>query len=208
MAEPRTVEWRGRNIRTGIYKYPVDHPIKLDVENVENDTVIDRKHHGGEYKACYLFGAEHYNHFKEDYPHLPWSWGMFGENITLDTLDENKLAIGAIYKLGNATIQITEPRQPCHKLGIRFGDQNVIKKFIEHAHPGTYVRILDKGEVKVGDKLVLIKAPENTLTVHDYNLIVNRMTYDSSLVQLAIENTAIRAEKREKLKKWLQKNPG
>ena len=134
IARPRTVEWRGREIQTGIYKEPVDGPIYLGKEDVVNDTVIDRKHHGGEYKACYLFGSDYYDDWKKKYPQLDWNWGMFGENLTVDGLDEHQLQIGAVYTLGEATVQITEPRQPCYKLGIKFGTQKVIIEFLEYAH--------------------------------------------------------------------------
>ena len=132
IAIPRTVLWRGREIQTGIYKKPVSEPIYLGKEDVANDAVIDRKHHGGEHKACYLFGSDYYEDWKEKYPELDWDWGMFGENLTVEGLDENNLQIGAVYQLGKTIVQITEPRQPCYKLGIKFGTQKVIVEFLKY----------------------------------------------------------------------------
>lgn len=201
IARPRTVEWRGREIQTGIYKEPVDGPIYLGKEDVVNDTVIDRKHHGGEYKACYLFGSDYYDDWKKKYPQLDWNWGMFGENLTVDGLDEHQLQIGAVYTLGEATVQITEPRQPCYKLGIKFGTQKVIIEFLEYAHPGTYVRILKEGKVLTGDTFQLQNDGPNTLTVAQYNTLVNQKEKDKALVALAIANNSVRQAKRELLKK-------
>lgn len=199
-----TVEWRGRKIETGIFKYPVQKPIFLQKEDVANDIVIDRKHHGGEYKACYLFASDYYEDWKKKYPHLSWDWGMFGENLTIEGLDENKLLIGDIYNLGDALVQITEPRQPCHKLGIRFDDQNVIQEFIEYGHPGTYIKILKEGKVKVGDNFTLEQSSNNGLTVQQYNILVNSRNKDLALVKLAVESEGIRPKKRKALKKILQ----
>ena len=203
IAKPRTVLWRGRKIQTGIYKEPVNQPIYLGKEDVANDTVVDRKHHGGEYKACYLFGADYYNDWKDKYPAFDWNWGMFGENLTVDGLDENNLQIGNIYQLGEAMVQITEPRQPCYKLGIKFGTPKVIVQFLEYGHPGTYVRILKEGNVATGDAMKLEKVGPNSLTVAQYNTLVNQKEKDKKLMALAIANNSIREEKRELLKKYL-----
>ncbi len=203
IAEPRTVSWRGHDIKTGIYKNPVEQPIFLGKEDVRHDAVIDRKHHGGEFKACYLFGADYYPEWKIKFPHLQWDWGMFGENLTVAGLDEEKLYIGAIYKLGTATIQISEPRQPCYKLGIKFGTQLVIKEFIHYGHPGTYVRILEEGEVKKGDSLILVEADKKAITTKQYNELVNSREKDPAVIKMAIHNDSIRKEKREKLEKLL-----
>ena len=203
LAAPRTVLWRGKEIQTGIYKEPVNHALLLQKEDVANDTVIDRKHHGGEFKACYLFSADYYEEWKQFYPKLAWGWGMFGENLTVEGLDENKLCIGDVFKIGTALVQITEPRQPCHKLGIKFGDHKVIKEFIDYGHPGTYVRILKEGKVKIGDELLLQKKSKSTLTVQQYNQLVNQKKKNVDWVKLAVANDSIRLEKREKLKKLL-----
>jgi len=203
IAKPRTVSWRGREIQTGIYKEPINEPIFLGNEDVRNDTVIDRKHHGGEHKACYLFGADYYKDWKKKYPELSWNWGMFGENLTVEGLDENILQIGAIYRLGDALVQISEPRQPCYKLGIRFGTQKVIVEFLEYGHPGTYLRILEEGLVSKDDMLQLDKAAPNTLTVAQYNTLVNQKSKDKELVRLALANKSIPQAKRDLLQKHL-----
>ncbi|MEM8928209.1 MAG: MOSC domain-containing protein [Bacteroidota bacterium] len=199
----KTVLWRGRKIKTGIYKKPVIGPIYLGKEDVRNDAVVDRKHHGGEHKACYLFGANHYHDWKLKYPNLDWDWGMFGENLTVDHLDENKLQIGAIYGLGSAVVQITEPRQPCYKLGIKFGTQKVIREFLEYAHPGTYVRILKEGEVIAGDPITLQKEGPNSFSVAQYNTLINQREKDKVLVALAVANKTLREEKRKIFRKYL-----
>ena len=207
IAQPQEIQWRGKKIQTGIYKKTVHEGIFLGKEEVTNDTVVDRKHHGGEYKSCYMFGANYYEDWKKKYPSLDWEWGMFGENLTIDSLDENLLQIGAVYELGEALVQITEPRQPCFKLGIKFGTQSVIKEFLEYGHPGTYVKILNEGSVVKGDTLILKETGPNALTVMQYNDLVNQKEKDKKLLALALANDCIRTENRERYKKYESKHP-
>ncbi|MCB9174094.1 MAG: MOSC domain-containing protein [Flavobacteriales bacterium] len=160
-------EWNGKTVETGIFKKPVNVPIFLGKTDVEKDVVCDRENHGGIDKACYFYGANHYSFWKEKYPNLKFEFGMFGENITLDNIDETIIRIGNIYQVGNAIVQISEPRIPCFKLGHKFNDQLVIKEFINSSYSGFYVRILKEGTVTVGDEFKLIEQNNNDFSVED-----------------------------------------
>ena len=205
IAEPRSIQWRGREIITGIYKYPVTSPIFLGTEIVKEDTIADRKVHGGPDKACYLFSSDHYDYWQNLYPQLEWDWGMFGENLTVDGLDESALLIGDIYKVGTALVQVSQPREPCFKLGIRFGTQNILKEFIEHGWPGTYVRILKEGKVCQGDRVELVKSSSNALSIRDFFKLTFNKDKDQDILKLALTNEALPLHKREKLKKYIKK---
>jgi MOSC domain-containing protein YiiM len=202
IGKPTEVEWNGKIIETGIFKYPTSDPIFLQKEDVVNDTISDRKHHGGIYKACYLFSSDNYGFWKEKYPDLDWDWGMFGENLTITGLDESQIRIGNIYKIGNALVQVTQPREPCFKLGIRFKNQEVLKQFITHEKPGTYVKILEEGYVTTDDSVELIEESENPLTVKQFYQLLYMRKKDEELVKLAIENTALPLYKRERLQRF------
>lgn len=160
-------DWNGKTVETGILKKPVNTPIFLGKTDVEKDVVCDRENHGGIDKACYFYGANHYSFWKEKYPNLKFEFGMFGENITLDNIDETIIRIGNIYQVGKAVIQISEPRIPCFKLGHKFNDQLVIKEFINSSYSGFYVRILKEGTVTVGDEFKLIEQNNNDFSVED-----------------------------------------
>lgn len=166
ISKPTIIVWNKKEIATGIYKKPVDHPIFLETDNVRDDTVSDRTVHGGIQKACYLYSADYYDYWKSLYPDLDWSYGMFGENITISGIDEANLRIDAKYQLGEAIVAISQPRQPCYKLGIKFGNPKVLKDFILFGHPGTYVRIVKPGAVKKGDRLELIE-PSNKNSIQE-----------------------------------------
>ena|SRR5690606_2916181 len=200
---PTTVLWKGKPISTGIFKHPVGKPLDLDMENVTGDTVFDRKVHGGIYKACYLFSTDQYPYWQKKYPHLQWQWGMFGENLSVKGLDERKLRIGSIYRLGSALVQITHPREPCFKLGIRFGEPKIIREFIDHGHSGTYIRILERGKVATGDRMELQEESTNPLTTHQFFQWLFAKEKDKELLLLALANEGLSPSKREGLKKWI-----
>jgi MOSC domain-containing protein YiiM len=200
IAPPTTIMYRGKKVTTGIYKTPTQQPIYLGKNDVKDDTVTDRKYHGGEFKACYLFSENQYDYWKSLYPQLNWNWGMFGENLTVNGLDETKLVIGSIYKVGTALIQITEPREPCFKLGVKFGSQKVVKQFVNHGFPGTYIRVLEEGYVKTGDTFTLIEQGTNNLTTQQYYQLLFSKDKNQEHLALAINNDAIRLKKRDKLR--------
>lgn len=159
------VVWRGKTIQTGIFKYPVSQPLLLETEDVQHDHVIDRLYHGGVDKACYIYGVENYEFWKQRYPDLDWQWGMFGENLTIAGINESEMNIGDIYRLGETLVQITQPRQPCFKLGFRFGTQQIVHEFQQEPYPGVYVRVLKCGSVSVGDQMQLEERAQDSLSL-------------------------------------------
>ena len=203
IAKPTTIDWNGQEVVTGIFKTPTNEPVFLGKETVRNDEVTDRKHHGGEFKACYMFSAEQYPYWKNLYPHLNWQFGMLGENLTISGFDESLIMIGSIYKIGNALIQISQPREPCFKFGVKFGTQEVLKQFIKHGYPGTYVRVLEEGFVKTGDTFKLIESAKGSLTIYDFFNLLFSKEKDQKILKIAIENEAIPLKKRLKLKAFL-----
>ncbi|MBL7898482.1 MAG: MOSC domain-containing protein [Crocinitomicaceae bacterium] len=186
IGKPVNVQWRGKTVQTGIYKFPVEEPVRLEKNDVLGDHVIDRKYHGGIDKACYIFSADHYEEWKKLFPKLDWTYGMFGENLTISGLDEKDFLIGDILRLGGATVQISQPRQPCFKLGIRFGTQTVLKKFIQKKQPGIYLRILEESFVQKGDQMDLIERPHNSLKISEvWDLLYNENP-DKELLDFAL----------------------
>ena len=198
-----TINWHGKEEKTGIFKTPTTAPIFLGKTDVEKDIVVDRKYHGGLDKACYLFSAEEYTYWKELYSNLDWDWGMFGENLSIEGLDEAQIRIGDIYRIGSALVQISQPREPCYKLGVRFQTQNILKQFIDRSYPGTYVRILEEGLVSQGDSMILEEQSENSLTVQQFYILLFAKTKSKELLHLAMKNKALPLKKRESLEKYL-----
>ncbi|WP_299436104.1 MOSC domain-containing protein [uncultured Aquimarina sp.] len=191
IGEPQVISWRGKDVKTGIYKYPVNQPIFLDTEDVKGDHVVDRRVHGGVDKACYLYAAEHYPYWKEKYPDLDWNYGMFGENLTVLGLDERIIKIGDIYQLGDAIVQVSQPRQPCYKLGVRFGTQTVLKQFIEALLPGVYLRVLTSGFVKMDDVLIPQEVSDDGISIRDMYVLLYDKNSHLELAKKALDNPFI-----------------
>lgn len=170
IGEKKTVQWKNKIYKTGIYKRPVNHSIYLGKEDVVNDTVVDRKHHGGKDQAVYAYGENHYKYWKDLYPDLDWNYGMFGENLTVNNLEEENIFIGNTYQLGEALIEVSKPRQPCVKLGIRFNNAQIIKQFWNTTKSGVYFKVLKPGKVTANDAFILIKHGNSNITIaDDYN---------------------------------------
>lgn len=206
LAKPTTIIYNGKKVTTGIYKKPTTNAIYLDEEKVANDEVSDKKVHGGEFKACYLFSENHYKYWKNLYPNLEWNWGMFGENLTVAHLNETHIYIGDIYTIGEAVVQVTQPREPCFKFGVKFGTMDVLKQFIDYGYSGTYVRVLRPGFVNNGDTFELIDRSRNSLTTFQFFNLLFAKQKDKQLLKLAINNDALPEDKRNKLKAYLKSN--
>jgi len=175
IGQPKHVNWNGKTVSTGIFKSPAPS-IELEMTDVKHDHVIDRRYHGGIDKACYLYSENHYTFWENLYPNLVFNPGMFGENITIKDLDENKIMIGDIYRIGGATVQVTQPRQPCFKLGIVFNTQKILKEFINSNYPGIYLKVLEGNTVSAGDSMDLIERQHNSMSVSE----IYRLLYDKN----------------------------
>jgi MOSC domain-containing protein YiiM len=165
IGEKKTVSWKDKEVVTGIFKAPVYKPIYLGKEDVLHDNVVDRRFHGGVNKAVYGYSFKNYGYFKERHPDLDWKFGMFGENLTFSDLNEEEITVGSVYELGECILQVTEPRQPCFKLGIRFNSSDIISQFWNTTKSGIYFKVLRTGFVKCNDELLLLKKLNSTPTI-------------------------------------------
>lgn len=200
IGRPRTVVWNKEEVTTGIFKNPVDEPIHLGKTDVVGDSVIDRKYHGGIDKACYLFSSDHYPDWQARHPYLEWSYGMFGENITVQGLDEQKIRIGDVYQIGEAQIQISEPRQPCFKLNIRFNSKDTVKEFVNYQRSGCYARIIKEGRVENGDELTLIESNAESLTVFEIFKLIFAKSKSPEMVEKALNDPYLAEDTKEKFR--------
>jgi len=170
----KKVNWRNKIITTGIFKHPVTH-INLGEENVLGDDVIDRKCHGGIEKAVYAYSLDHYEFWQQLYPQLEFNYGMFGENLTISHLYEERIRVGEIFKVGTAKVEATKPREPCYKLGIRFNDSKIIKQFWNSSMCGVYFKIVQAGEVKADDIFIrTVHKPDKPTIAEVYSALKKR----------------------------------
>lgn len=171
IGERKEIDWKGTLITTGIFKEPFSEAIFLDTEDVKGDVLCDREKHGGIDQAVYAYSLKHYPYWKELYPNLEWvAGGMFGENLTIDDLDETTIHVGDTYKVGEAIIEVTKARPPCLKLAVKFNNTAILKQFWNTSRCGVYFKVLQTGFVKSGDVLEQIKkCPKNQTIAAVYN---------------------------------------
>lgn len=167
IGERKNIDWKGKIITTGIFKFPIDTSIFLNKEDVKGDAICNREHHGGIEQAVYGYSQSHYGYWKKKYQSLDWKYGMFGENLTIDNLDETTIHVGDTYQVGECILEATKQRNPCVKLGVRFNDMKIIKQFWNTTMCGVYFKVVQTGNVKVGDTLKLIKKCPKNPTIAD-----------------------------------------
>ncbi|MGH7543379.1 MAG: MOSC domain-containing protein [Gemmatimonadota bacterium] len=161
---PKPVEHDGEVVWTGIFKEPVPGRVALRWLNLDGDRQADLSVHGGVDKAVYAYPVEHYDHWRRTLAReLPF--GQFGENFTVSGMLEAETSIGDVYRIGTALLQVTQPRTPCFKLGIKMGDRRFLKPFLASGRTGFYLRVLEEGGVGAGDPIELVRADPAGLTV-------------------------------------------
>ncbi|WP_322749588.1 MULTISPECIES: MOSC domain-containing protein [unclassified Frankia] len=161
---PRTVEVDGTVVTTAIWKAPVAGRVAVGRCNLAGDRQADPTVHGGVDKAVYAYAAEDLawwaDELGRDVPP-----GAFGENLTTAGIDLRSVAVGEVWAIGSAVLAVTQPRVPCYKLAVRFGDRSLPRRFAAAGRPGAYVRVLQEGELAAGDRLHVLSSPDQAVTV-------------------------------------------
>ncbi len=171
---PRTVQWKGKAVSTGIFKTPVSGRIHLRTLNFEGDRQADLSAHGGPDKAAYAYPAEHYAYWRRELPDMTLPWGAFGENLTTEGLQEDTLRIGARFRIGSAEIVVTQPRLPCFKLGPRFGRDDMVKRLLASGRQGVYFKVATEGEVAADDPIVVVDWAEDSVPISEVTQLYAR----------------------------------
>ncbi len=153
---PREVEWHGQIVTTGIFKDPIVGRVALRKLNLDGDRQADLTVHGGEFKAVYCYPVEHYEYWRKELHGRELPFGMFGENFTTEGILESDAHLGDRFSVGTAEVAVTQPRLPCYKLGVKFGADDMVKKFLASGRSGFYLAVAREGKVGVGDEIKVI----------------------------------------------------
>ncbi len=164
---PRDVQWRGHTVRTSIWKSPVEGRVRVRTLNLDGDEQSDLTVHGGADKAVYVYPSEHYAFWRSELPNMEFPFGAYGENLTTEGLLEESVRIGDRLRAGTAEFVVTQPRFPCYKLGIRFGTEKMIVRFLRSERSGFYLAVLREGDVAAGDAIETIAADAESLSIAD-----------------------------------------
>src|SRR5215211_3856020 len=166
LAEIRLIPRRGRKVPTGIWKFPVEGRVPVRGVNVEGDDQADRSVHGGPDKAVYAYAREDTEWWERELGR-ELGPGTFGENLTLRGMDVTGALVGERWGVGSTLLEVSEPRLPCWKLGVKMGDPRFLKRFARALRPGAYLRIVEEGDVAAGDPARVVERPGHGVTITD-----------------------------------------
>jgi MOSC domain-containing protein YiiM len=181
---PQEVPWKGKTVTTAIFKSPVSGRVHLSRLNLDGDRQADLSVHGGPDKAVYVYPAEHYDYWRGELA-TNLSQASFGENFTTTGLLEDAVHIGDQFRIGSAEVVVTQPRLPCYKLGVKFGQAEMVKRFAASRRTGFYYAVERAGEVGAGDAIEVISREENRVRVSD----ITRLYLDDDDDAETIERT-------------------
>jgi MOSC domain-containing protein YiiM len=163
---PRAFDYSGRPARSAIWKSPVLGRIAARGVNLAGDDQADRQAHGGPDKAVYAYAIEDARWWEQKIGRA-LAAGEFGENLTIEGIDPNQALVGEHWQIGTTVLEVSEPRIPCWRLGVRMNDKSFPRRFIEAMRPGAYLRIVVEGELEAGDTIRVAERPAHDVTIRD-----------------------------------------
>src|SRR3954447_3023158 len=189
---------RGRPVHSAIGKEPAEGRLRVEGVNLAGDDQADRRVHGGPDKAVYAYASEDIAWWAQELGR-ELGPGAFGENLTTEGVDVTGAVIGERWRIGGeggVLLEVAQPRLPCFKLGLKFEDPKMLKRFALASRPGAYLRIVEEGEVGAGDAIEVFGAPEHGVTVAK---VADAIQLDETLLAETLEATQLPHE----LHRWL-----
>jgi len=200
IALPTEIEYQGKVVSTGIFKKPVSHKIYVNQQHMSGDGQADLIHHGGDDKAVYGFSADHYHGWRQTLAAPDLGYGAFGENLTISGLAEHELSIGDRLLIGDAILEVSQPRVPCFKLGIALDNIKAPSLFTKTYATGVYFRVIKQGFIAPGNVVTVTKTNKKTVSVY----ALFRAYYDRSYTD-TLEVLTTAAQLDELAAEWQQK---
>ncbi len=164
VGRPRLAAYRGRTVSSAIWKQPVAGRVAVRGVNVDGDDQADRTVHGGPHKAIYAYAAEDTEWWQLELDR-ELGPGAFGENLTTRGVDVSEALVGERWAIGSAVLEVSQPRLPCFKLGLRHDLPDLTRRFARALRPGAYLRIVQEGEIAADDRVEVVWRPDHDVTV-------------------------------------------
>ncbi|NGZ02343.1 MAG: MOSC domain-containing protein [Nitrospira sp. WS238] len=168
---------------TGFFKHPLADPVWLSTVNLAGDGQADLKNHGGLDKAVNVYPHEHYPYWMHTLGFNELPPAALGENFTTNGLFEDTVCIGDTFAIGEAMVQVSQPRQPCWKLARRWNIKDLALRVQDTGRTGWYFRVLREGMVQVRNTFLLVNRPHPEWTVSRANLVMHNQTVDIDATQ-------------------------
>jgi len=188
---PRNIEWKGRTVHTGIWKDPVPGRCRVGRLNLEGDGQGDLAGHGGEQRAVFVYQIESYHHWQEQLRRTDFVHGQFGENFTIEGLPDDAVCIGDRYQIGSALFEVTQPRVTCYRVGIRMNEPRMPALLTSSGRTGFYFRVLQEGEVGVGDEIRKVGQADVRMTVAEINALLYSPDHSHDRLERALRIEAL-----------------
>ncbi|MEV6411456.1 MOSC and FAD-binding oxidoreductase domain-containing protein [Kribbella sp. NPDC051718] len=188
---PKDVSWHDRTVYTGVFKSPVDGPRMVRRLNVDGDGQGDLGGHGGEQRAVLVYQLESYAHWQEHFGRNDLTYGMFGENFTVDGLPDDEVCIGDRYQIGEAEFEVTQPRVTCYRVGMRMGEPELPSLLVAHHRPGFYLRVIKEGLVEAGDEIIRTRVGPQALSVADIDALLYLPNRDQQKLRRSLDIPAL-----------------
>lgn len=206
IGKPQPLKYGNRVVETGIYKMPVDGSVLIRTHGLEGDTQVDLKNHGGPDKAVYVYTLENYRFWEARNSVSPYLHGQFGENLTVEGMDDSQIHIGDVFTIGNAVMQVTQPRVPCFKLGLKFGDSHFVSEFMSSGRTGFYLRVLQEGYAQATDEIISTQTDPQRLCVSDAMKALQKGPEQRYWIEKVLSVNALSSAWREDMSRRLKKD--
>ena len=205
VSEPQKVTFNGKELITSIYKKPVSNKVQVTPHGIEGDRQADLSVHGGYDKAVYAYSYTHYKlwgeHLKKEFN----EYGLVGENLTIDNFDENDIRIGDRFKINDCVLQVSQPRIPCYKIGIKMNSRDFPRLFSQSGLLGSYLRVVEEGSIEQGDTIEKIHEENNSMSIKEIASILFVDIKNIELMKKALDIDSLTEEIKEKFRERLMK---
>ena len=188
---PREVAWRGRTVRTGIWKEPVPGRVFAARLNLVGDGQADLQGHGGEQRALMVYQLDSYRYWAEHLGRSDLVHGIFGENLTVEGLADADVCIGDRYRIGGAVFEVSQPRVTCYRLGLRLDNPEMPALVVSHRRPGFYFRVIEEGEIGAGDTIEKIADGPERISVADMDALLYSADHPTDTLRRATRISAL-----------------
>lgn len=206
VSQPKQIVHDGTVTSTGIFKEPVTGRRRVRKLGIDGDGQADLTAHGGPDQAVYAYPVEHYGYWKTELGRDQMPYGQFGENLSIEGIDESTALVGDVLQVGNAVLQVTHPRLPCYKLGIRMGaGANFPRRFQRSGRVGFYLRVLTEGDIAAGDGIELVDRDERSVSIAEFLRVYASKARSRSAVVRVLSSTGLSEGWRSYLQGMLEK---
>ena len=199
---PKDVPWQGQVIHTGVWKAPIAGRVMVRRLNIDGDGQGDLAGHGGEHRAVMVYQVDSYRYWEAFLGRPPMEWGSFGENLTVDGLPDSEVCIGDRFRIGEALLEVTQPRVTCYRVGLRLKEPRMPSLLVSHKRPGFYCRVIEEGRIEGGDAITRERSGSD-VSVTEIDALLYLNAHPRQALERAIKVPALSTGWRESLASML-----